>query len=143
MTPTMSGRNRISSAPSAAPQIEPKNPTTAPTRRKSDSCTGNVSGDTYAMLIAYSAPATPAYAAEMPKASTLYFERFTPDAAAASSLSRTARSERPKREPSSHHATRKSTAPIVHVTAYSHGLLVMPHTPPAWRGRGGLVESAR
>src|SRR5437660_4267118 len=93
------------------------------------------------MLIAYSAPATPAYAAEMPKASTLYFERFTPDAAAASSLSRTARSERPKREPSSHHATRKSTAPIVHVSAYSHVLFVMPHTPTPWPVCVGLPKS--
>ena len=31
--PTMSGRNSISRAPSTAPQIEPKNPTTAPTSR--------------------------------------------------------------------------------------------------------------
>ena len=42
--PTMSGRNWISSAPSTAPQIEPKKPTTAPTSRKSESWIGNVSG---------------------------------------------------------------------------------------------------
>src|SRR5438270_11226712 len=65
----------------------------------------------------------------MPKASTLYCERFTPDAAAASSLSRTARSDRPKREPRSAHATRNRKPPIVHVSAYSHVLFVIPHTP--------------
>src|SRR3954471_12763191 len=86
-------------------------------------------GLTYAMLIANSAPATPANAAERPNAATLYAERLTPAAAAASSLSRTARSERPKRVSRSAHATPNSATPIAHVSAYSHVLFVIPHTP--------------
>ena len=69
------------------------------------------------MLIASSAPATPANAAETPKAATLYAERLIPDAAAASSLSRIARSDRPKRDSTSHHTIRKQTTAIVHVSA--------------------------
>src|SRR3954454_4665425 len=136
-TPTTSGRNWIRSAPKTAPQIDPKNPTTAPTSRYSESWIGKVSGDTYATLIANNAPPTPANAADTPKASTLYSARLTPEAAAASSLSRTARSERPKRASSSHHASRNRTPPIVHVSAYSHWLFVSPHTPtpcPVWVG---------
>ena len=67
----MSGRNSISSAPRTAPQIEPKNPTTAPTSRYSESWTGNEFGLTYAVLIAISAPPTPASPAETPNAATL------------------------------------------------------------------------
>ena len=88
-----------------------------------------MSGLTYATLIASSEPPTPAKAAETPNAATLYVDRLTPDAAAASSLSRTARSERPKRESSRSQATTNSATPIVHVSAYSHSLFVK------WRPR--------
>src|SRR3954453_17964397 len=89
----------------------------------------------YAMLIANSEPAMPANAAESPNAATLYRERSTPEAAAASSLSRTARSDRPKRPERSHQVTRNSTPAISHVSAYSHGAFDSRHTPspcPVW-----------
>jgi hypothetical protein len=58
-------------APKSIPSSEPSPPTTAPVRRRIESETGKAVGLAKPFAIANSAPATPAYAAAIAKASVL------------------------------------------------------------------------
>src|SRR5262245_54969415 len=110
-------------APKSMPVSEPRPPTTAPVRRRIESETGNVSGLTNAMQIVSSAPATPAYAAETPKANVLYRARLIPDEIEAIGASRTARNARPARPRSRSQASANITAAIAQVRYESHSFV--------------------
>jgi hypothetical protein len=69
------GRNSRTTAPTITPESDERPPITTLARRRMESVTGKVSGLMYETWIANSAPATPAYAAEIPKASLALFER--------------------------------------------------------------------
>jgi len=67
----MLGTNWMNSAPYSAPESEASPPTTIPTRKVIDRNTLKLSGATNCTAIAPSAPATPVYIADTPKASDL------------------------------------------------------------------------
>src|SRR6266545_2588503 len=116
----------MNNAPRSIPWSEPRPPTTTPVSSRIESEIGNVSGLTKAIEIASSEPATPAYAAAIPKASVLYQARLTPDETAAIGASRTARKARPSRPRSISQAAPNMTAATAQIRYESHAFVLTP-----------------
>ena len=95
-----SGTRKNTTAPTTGPHSRPAPPSTTISRKKIEKSAVKSSGVTTVFWTANSAPARPAIAALSTKASILMRTSETPDAVAATGLSRTPTSARPKREAS-------------------------------------------